>query len=215
MADDERSPEIAAWLEVEPLDDITRRRLVSAALRDTDAGDVEAPALPRRPRTWRWIAAAAAVVVVALGTLAVVTANGGNDQPQAAGPRRTSLSPQVLKVAPDVGNFGNLDEPANLRRLRTALASATAAPSANAAAGAAAGTASADSSTQSRESSAAADRPLDLCGSVFPGGTPLALGSGTIHGRGASVFLVQQVDGARSLEAVLDDPCETVHLGDG
>jgi hypothetical protein len=203
MADDERSPEIAGWLEVEPLDDVTRRRLVSSALRETETADASAPARPSR--TWRWIAAAAALVIVAVGTLAVVSANGGHDENQQATGK--SLSPGGLKVAHDVGNFGDLDKSANLTRLRTALGSATAAPSA------AAPTESADASAQSRESGAAADRPLDLCGSVFPGGTVLALGSGTIDGRHASVFLVQQADGSRSLEAVLDDPCETRHLG--
>src|SRR4029077_20845956 len=78
MADDERSAEIAGGLEVEPLDDVTRRRLVSSALRETETADAPAPGRPSR--TWRWIAAAAALVIVAVGTLAVVSANGGHDE---------------------------------------------------------------------------------------------------------------------------------------
>ena len=208
MADDERSPEVAGWLEVEPLDDVTRRRLVSSALRETEPETADPPAPGRPSRTWRWIAAAAALVIVAVGTLAVVSANSGHDEQQQA-TTGTSRSPEALKIAHDVGDFGDLDKSANLTRLRTALASATARPSA----GAAAPSESADSSAQSREAGAAAGRPLDLCGSVFPGGTVLALGSGSIDGRHASVFLVQQADGSRSFEAVLDDPCETRHLG--
>ena len=75
--DDLRDDRLAALLAVEPLDDVTRRRLVRTAL-DGDAPAAGAPASGRRPRAW-WAAAAAAVVVaIAAGT--VVLASGGGDE---------------------------------------------------------------------------------------------------------------------------------------
>lgn len=207
MADHERDPVIAARLPVEPLDEVTRRRLVATALRESEA--LAAP--PSRPsRAWQWVAAAAAIVVLMVGGLALLTAGGGHDEPQASRDRSITASPEGLKVTPDVGDFGDLGQAANLDRLRSALDSnsrAPAAPSAEASTPQAAGDAAGSTSD-----AGAAKRSLDLCASSFPGGAVLALGSGTIDGRTATVFLVQQADGSRSLEAVLDDPCETRRL---
>jgi hypothetical protein len=231
MADDDRSPEgpdpqVGAWLEVEPLDDVTRRRLVSTAMRETAIPETAIPetampetAMPetggaetRRPsRTWRWIAAAAAVVVVAVGTVAVVTANGGHDEPQATGDRSTALAPkalaQELAAAPDVGDFGNLDHAKTLAALRAALgrsfASSAAAPQA------AAGSAN-DSSRSST--------PTPTSGNGCPRGvigTVVAQGSGTLDGRPVTVLLIEGADGARSLDAMFLDSCEIRDLGSG
>ena len=65
MADDERpdarDPRVAGWLEVEPLDDVTRRRLVSTALREPRPPTRRPPdarpgpgggSRPRPPRWW-------------------------------------------------------------------------------------------------------------------------------------------------------------------
>ena len=60
-----RDERLAAWLEPEPLDEVTRRRLVSTAMRET-----------RPSHAFRWIATAAAIVVVLAGGLALVTAGG-------------------------------------------------------------------------------------------------------------------------------------------
>ena len=207
MADDDRDPRIAARLPVEPLDEVTRRRLVATALRESEAS---AAPPPRSSRAWQWVAAAAAIVVLVVGGLALLTAGGGHDEPQASRDRSIAASPEGLKVAPDVGDFGDLGQAANLDRLRSALDSsalASAAPRAEASTPPAAGDAAGSTSDAD-----AAKRSLDLCASSFPGGTILALGSGTIDGRTATVFLVQQADGSRSLEAVLDDPCETRRL---
>jgi hypothetical protein len=207
MADDERSPEIAEWLEVEPLDDAARRRLVSAALRET--GDVDAPSARRpvpapRSRTWRWIAAAAAVVIVAVVTLAVVTADGGNDEQQATRPPSTSLAPEALKDARDVGDFGNLDDPAHVAALRAALdqpSQGSAAP--QAAAGAASGVSRSNAQTA----------PAGCMRGVI--GTVVAQGSGTIGGHPVTVVLLEGAGGARSLDALFQDSCEIRHLGRG
>jgi hypothetical protein len=208
MVDDERSPEIAGWLEVEPLDDVTRRRLVSSALRETEPEIADAPAPGRPSRTWRWIAAAAALVIVAVGTLAVVSANGGHDEEQqAAGDRSTTLAPKAVSAAPNLGDFGNLDDPANLAALRAALTSNSFATSR------AAPDAAGDTATSEQSATAGNSAPPSLCGAVVPDGSILAQATGTIDGRHATVVLIEKADGTRSSEAVLDDPCETRRLG--
>jgi hypothetical protein len=206
MADDERSPEIAGWLEVEPLDEVTRRRLVSSALRETETADAPAPARPSR--TWRWIAAAAALAIVAVGTLAVVSANGGHDEKQqAAGDRSTALAPKAVSAAPNLGDFGNLDDPANLAALRAALTSNSFATSS------AAPEAAGDTATSEQSAAAGNSAPLSSCGAVVPeGGSILAQATGTIDGRHATVVLIEKGDGTRSSDAVLEDPCELRHL---
>ena len=213
MADDERSPEVAAeigaWLEVEPLDDVTRRRLVSSALRETESVDApaDAPAPARPSRTWRWIAAAAALVIVVVGTLAVIMANGGPDKQQAAGDRSTALAPKAVSAAPNLGDFGNLDDPANLAALRAALKANSFAASS------AAPEAAADATTSAQGATAGNGAPLSLCGAVVPeGGSILAQATGTIDGRHATVVLIEKADGTRSSDAVLEDPCELRHL---
>ncbi len=208
MADDERSPEIAGWLEVEPLDDVTRRRLVSSALRETEPATADPPAPARPSRTWRWIAAAAALVIVAVGTLAVVSANGGHDEKQqASGDRSTALAPKAVSAAPNLGDFGNLDDPANLAALRAALTSNSFAASS------AAPEAAGDTAKSEQSATAGNSAPPSLCGAVVPeGGSILAQATGTIDGRHATVVLIEKADGTRSSDAVLEDPCELRHL---
>jgi hypothetical protein len=44
------------------------------------------------------------------------------------------------------------------------------------------------------------------------GGRVVAQGSGTIDGRRATVVLLEDADGTRTFEAVLEDPCEVRQL---
>jgi hypothetical protein len=208
---DARDERLAAWLEPEPLDDVTRRRLVSKAMRVT-----------RSSRSVRWIATAAAIVVVLVGGLALLTARGGNDEHEAATPALTPANPRTTagattqqgadtaapeasasaSAAPapvDVGDFGDLDRAANLTRLRTALeGSGSAFASGKAASGTADGAATALAALPCR------DR--------LPAGTALAIGTGTLDGRAAVVVLTDPGDGTRSIDAVLADPCEVRSL---
>jgi hypothetical protein len=198
MADDDlRDERLAAWLEPEPLDDVTRRRLVSTAMRQS-----------RDSRAGRWIATAAAIVVVLVVGLALITAQGGGDEHEAATPARTpaaaadSASPKALSTVGDVGNFGDLDQPANLAKLRDALGTETSSSTGEAASaapplGAAAG--------------AAADH-LTCSFEVPESGTIVASGSGTVDGRRATVFLSELPDGSRSYDVLVEDPCEQRHL---
>jgi hypothetical protein len=207
MADDARpearDPEVARLLQVEPLDDVTRRRLVSTALREA----VEPAKAPSR--AWRWIAAAAAVVLVGGVTVAVVTAGGGNDEQRASTPVQSpkgaaTRAPQYqnLGAVPDVGDFGNLDQPANMAKVRAALKASSSAPAAS------------DSAAPQAEAAAGASAAVDQqnCGSFLPGGVVTAQATGTLDGRPTVIYLVVHTDGSRSYVAVLDTPCEIRQL---
>ncbi len=75
---------------------------MASALRETETETSDASAAGRPSRTWRWIAAAAALVIVAVGTLAVVSANGGHDeQQQASGDRSIAVAPKAVSAAPN------------------------------------------------------------------------------------------------------------------
>lgn len=204
MADDERAdardPQVATWLEVEPLDDVTRRRLVSTALREGAAPEAPAPARPSK--AWRWIAAAAVIVVVLVAGLALLTANGGHDERQATRRTAAEATPKATEGPRDVGDFGDLDQAANLQALRDALSGsegtrlgAPAVPAPQAATDAA-GSGSFSTSGCSR--------------GVL--GTVLAQGTGTLDGRAVTVVLSRAADGKRSLDAFFRDSCEIRHL---
>jgi hypothetical protein len=208
MADDDRPDarddlpdgEVAAWLAVEPLDEVTRRRLVSTAVRETAAPK------RRRAHALRWIAAAAAIVVLGAGTLAVVTAGGGSQESQTAAPALTpereaaGLAPKSAAdatTAPvEVGDFGDLDDGDNLTRLRAALVSGT------------------STGAPDRSGAVVGSGPTSLsqCAATIPDATVVAQGSGTLDGRPATVVLVEHPDGSRSFEAIVSDPCEARHL---
>jgi len=212
MADDDRDPQVAQWLPVEPLDDVTRRRLVSNALRESEADEPVPPA--RSSRGWQWLTAAAVIVAVLVVGLALLTAGGGNDEEQATKRDRAALSPNAAQATPDVGDFGDLDVPANLARLRSALDAPGAASS-----GAAAPQTTPSGATDSQGGSSAEAAPADgsaevrLCGVTAPdGGRVVAQGTGTLDGRRATVVVLEANDGTRTLEAVLEDPCEVREL---
>ena len=200
MADDDRRDQrISEWLETEPLDDVTRRRLVSTALRER-----------RGPsRALRWIATAAAIVALLVGGLVLFTARGGNDEPRASAPVHTpdkdtgsarssggladAAAPRAAKAAPvDVGDFGDLSRAANRARLRTALER---------------GLAPAAAESQAPSGAGATFSTL-ACRDRLPDGTVTAVARGTPDGRPAIVVLTVLPDGTRSIDAVLSDPCE-------
>jgi hypothetical protein len=222
MADDERpdahgeqrDEEVAGWLEVERLDDVTRRRLVARALAETERDAAAAPALPApaRPtgRVWAWLGAAAVLVVVLVVGLALLSANGGDDSEVATRNDHAAISPKAIDATRDVGDFGDLDEPTNLAALRAALEAPV---SGSAAPQAAAGDTSREFGASDSTTTDAENAPLRLCGITVPdGATAVAQATGTIDGRRATVVLVEAADGTRTLDAVLEDPCETRHL---
>ena len=205
MPDDER-PEIAEWLRVEPLDDVTRRRLVGTALRESEAPGVHER--KRQSRAWQWIGAAAALVVVLVVGLALLSAEGGNDEPQATR-APAAIVPKSELGTTGVGDFGDLDRAANLASLRRALSDrVTGAASSAPAAGAAA----AADSTFGSASGSHSNSSLTCSDDLPHGATIAATGTGTLDGRPTTVLLLRGSDGTLSYEAVLQDPCEVRHL---
>ena len=149
------------------------------------------------------------IVVVLVGALAVFTAQSGNEARLNDAARKPADSGQTQQASPSiaatgspvsVGDFGDLDTPANLRRLRTALEqqrSVLVAPANGGDADSAAG-----AETRSNQLSTL------TCRDQLPAGTIIVVGSGTLDGRRAVVVLTDRGDGSRSIDAVLTEPCE-------
>ncbi len=191
MPDDETSPEahngrderVAALLAVEPLDDVTRRRLVNTAMRTTGTA--------RQAR--RLMAAAVVVVVLVAGAGVVIAVGGGGgsssstaarDKAARALPANGTENEVVAGSARSVGDFGDLGTAANVERLRRAF-DATGDVAANPltptnAAGAPGQTTASDSA--SSDALVNRFRALGCSPSTLPPGTVVALASGTIHG---------------------------------
>ncbi len=212
MPDDDIDPRLAAQLAVEPLDDVTRRRLVRNAL---DAAD-PAPSEPRRARrSAPMLIAAAAIAIVLLGggALVAVLDSDGSTPAAAPTPAHTPVEERSATAAPahpeaqnrrdafanapspvDLGAVGNLSDPAVVASLRVA-GSTSPAPAAAAATGRVA---------------QLLDR-LDgsTCVTI---GTPVALATGRLDGRRALVVVALDAAGKPTIDAVLSDPCEVRRL---
>jgi hypothetical protein len=201
--DDARDERLHELLEVEPLDELTRRRLVTAALRES------APA----SRSRRWVAVAAIVVALVIaGGIALIATRGSNDNAPtalkdqggrtgaAAAPGR---APEGATPPVDAGDFGDLAVAANLARARAALDTA---PSAGATSADRAQSTTAGGPT--RGAALAARLAALSCAGELPKGTVTAVGTGTFGSRAAIVVAKDLPDGTRSADAVLSDPCE-------
>ncbi len=185
---------------VAPLDEVTRRRLVSRAL-----GASAAPArggwTERVP--WRAVAAVLAVVVIA-GGLALSLQRGGESSSSTASRAKSATGATAqpkTAVAPDLGaaralgDLGDVSDP-------TRLAPRVRAAEQLAAAREAGGT---PSSVAAPITPAAA---LGACASALRGlGTIRAIGSGTVDGRAAAVAVGTDRQGHEQAIVVLLDGC--------
>jgi hypothetical protein len=124
---DERDEDLASLLEVPPLDDVTRRRLVSRALDDAGA---QPPALRRARLLVPAAAALLALVLAGVGVFAVVNRDGdGADtarrarDPEATAPSERSpasdgpTSAEAAAGVRDLGELGDVTDARDLRRL--------------------------------------------------------------------------------------------------
>ena len=224
MSDDARDERLGRMLEVEPLDDVSRRRLVRTAMQASE------PATTPR-RTWRLVAAASLVaVVVAGGVTYLATRDTSTTQPtalpgaHAKGEGTASVAPSAAAPAgandsqraekpsldasgsvTDLGDFGDLTTNTELNRVRTAF-SASASATGAAGAPSAQSTKSADSSA--RVGSLLSDLRALPCAADLPEGTIVALGRAHFGARDAVVVKTKLPDGSDSLDAVVADPCE-------
>jgi hypothetical protein len=129
---DEHDEELASRLEVPPLDDVTRERLVARAL--DDAG--RRRGAPRLTRLLVPAAAAlVALILVGVGVFALVNRSGDNADtaarsrtPEAASPRERGTAPDASSSAEavtgvrDLGELGDVTDSGKLRRrVRTQL----------------------------------------------------------------------------------------------
>ncbi len=227
MADDDdaRDERLGRLLEVEPLDEVARRRLVSTAMRSTAA-----PAGTRSgvPAGGRLIAAASvvAILVAGIGYLALrgddgtapsassrrpqattAPVAGSSDQvaptTQAANASDSSAGsesadqPKAASAGPrGLGDVGNLEVAANLDRLRASIS------------GEAFSAAPGERGRRAtpRHSSAGCGR--SSCAAQLPQGTIVAIGTGRFGTRDAIVVATTVADGTTSLDAVVTHPCE-------
>jgi hypothetical protein len=196
---DDRDEELASLLEVPPLDEVTRERLVTRAL--DDAG-------PRRaaPRLTRLLVPAAAalvaLVLVGVGVFVLVNRDGENAgtaarsrTPEAASPSERGSVPDAASSAEaltgvrDLGELGDVTEAGELRqRVRAQLDEAPAPPR--------------------------AVPPLCLERAVAGSPAPTAYGTGTHRDRPVLV-LVLPGTGDRSTLVLLDTrTCQAVSVSD-
>jgi hypothetical protein len=245
--DDARDEELAGQLGVEPLDEFTRRRLVTTALAAAEPASPSGTQSAGGPRAHRLVAAAAIVAVLIAGGIGYLVSRDGDGGTPAASrdvsastaptsaasgsanaggvPEQTkdqALAPSAASApgplsersasdaaAPavrDAGDFGDLRVPANVDRLRAALASSDRAAS---------GFESSDNSATST-GVAPSDRVTALlarlrarpCSNELPAGTVIAVATGRFGTRDAIVVQTQLADGTSSTDAVVAGPCE-------
>jgi len=227
MSDDARDERLGRMLETEPLDDVSRRRLVRTAMQASEP----AMAVTTPRHTWRFVAAASLVALVVAGgvtylatrdtsttqptALAGRHAKGGGTAsvvPSGAAPSGASDSQRVEQPkieasgsVTDLGDFGDVTTNTELNRVRTAF-------SASASASAAAGAPSAQSGTAADSSTLVSSLLSELrarpCAADLPEGTIVALGRARFGTRDAIVVKTKLADGTDSLDAVVADPCE-------
>jgi hypothetical protein len=224
MADDRRDERLAELLDVEPLDELTRRRLVARALEESSPGRADPePAETLRRGRWQPFAAAAAIVVVLVAGLVVLLGGDGSDPPeQALRPSRpaevaprdadsraaspapasrgaSSSAGDVEVEGSGLGDFGDLSQPANrVRAVEAALADRLA------------GSPRTDA-TGDTTAFAAASPAAAACSPV--GATSVvAYGTGTFHDRPALVVVTRRDDGSARVRLVVGDPCEVRDL---
>src|SRR5262245_30470485 len=185
---DARDDELAPLLEVPPLDDETRRRLVSRAVDEVRP----APAPRQRSRVLVPVAAAlVALLLLGVGLFALL--GRGGDSAERAGPARTpnaatprpgsapsdaSSSAEAAAGAHDLGDLGDVSSPDDLRRAVRAQLDAPA-------------------------PSARAVSPPCLARAAAGDPRPQAYGTGTSRGLPVLV-LVFRGDGHRPTEVLLD-----------
>ena len=223
MSDDARDERLAHMLEVEPLDDVSRRRLVRTAIQSSE------PATTPR-RTWRLVAAASLVAVVVAGGVAYLAtrdtsttnptalegrnANGNAGAASPTPPAASAASgvqdngaqssgAPALEAAgnvADLGDLGDLGTTAGLNRARTSFSAA--------ASGAASAESKSTADSSARVASLLSELRASPCAGDLPEGTIVALGRAHFGTRDAIVVKTQQPDGTDSLDAVVTDPCE-------
>jgi hypothetical protein len=190
---DGRDLRVAAWLAVDPLDEVTRGRLVRAALDATESAS--APTRPAR-RLAAAVAVAAALLVILLVGLAVLVPRTEDTRPTAldapagkraagvdAAPESAGASVPAVLVLPSIGDLGDVSTPDRLARAARPRLPPTI-----------------DSTSVTVSGCAVA------AGRAF--GTPTAAGTARIDGRRAVVIVTEQPAGTTAAVAVEGRTCD-------
>jgi hypothetical protein len=193
-------------LDVEPLDELTRRRLVRAAL---DAANDQGSTAPARSRPGRWVAvggALAAAAAAVIGLVVVTESRTPDDVTAARAPAaaaesapggatsdssasRGQGSTALAAATRSLGDLGTLADAAELRRAINR----------------------ADTRTENRSGAAPQKSEADgghCAGTVADAGTPVATGSATWRGRAAEIVVVEQSSGTQIAFVLVPDSCE-------
>jgi hypothetical protein len=218
-ANDARDERMAARLTVEPLDDVTRARLVRNALSAAEPEAApDAQRARRSPAPVRWLAVAAILVVLLAVGVAALVSNGSDSAPTAARDSKTAARPPSrIEVTPNaapqadsqlngnysisavqtLGDLGDVSTAAELRRAVTAALPAHA-QTLDQAERAAVPSASASSDVPKLIPADCPAHPTP------PAGTTIAVGEGTVGGKPVSVSVVERADGTRVAYASRD-----------
>ena len=209
-AADARDERVAGYLAVEPLDDVTRRRLVSTALGSTGGRSTGSA------RRARQLVAAAAIVFVAVAGAGLVVAlqEGPQEEPESltaqAEPRESEDAMADTPLGgsvPDVGEFGELTQQGTVDRLRAALATVATSPVS-------------PQDAAATDKAAEADGELSFstragevgCTPMLPNGVTIAGATGSYDGREVVVVQRESLKGTRVLLAVDIETCAVHRL---
>jgi hypothetical protein len=213
---DVRDEVLAARLAVEPLDDVTRARLVRTAMAASEPGAQDATGgRPGSRSRLRWLAVAAAIVALLAVGLTVVVRDDSGSGPSAARASKAADAPtrsgaqselalgttdQAFSGRSDVQVLGALGDVGTKAKLRKAVANVTPPPEAPAAAVIA----------------VPDDAPLrstisvgcDTAAAVQDLGRPIAVGGGTLRDQPVTVYVVQRPNGTLVAVTISSD-CKT------
>jgi hypothetical protein len=216
----DRDQTVSSWLAVEPLDEVTRARLVRTALAATAAGtaaEPDADSAPGGHRVARLLAVAAALLAVLAVSLAVLLPRDDDTAPTALD--RTEAGAEAERP----GGVGNGSETFSVPAAPDTEAPTAAADQATETLALPDLGALGDVSTSSRlRDAVAATATRDRSGTGTTAvsgcalaaaralGTPTAAGTGTLDGRPATVLAVRRPDGASAAVATRGPSCGRV-----
>ena len=207
---DARDPNLASRLRVEPLDEVTRARLIRTAVQAA-ADDTLQDQRARRTFAARVLAVAAAVAAVVVVSVVLLTRGSDEPRPAALAPSNSASEKATAESASPTSALRD-----------SALASGTAGDAfANQPLTALGPLGEIAKPSVLRDAIAHAERagtttpPTCATTAATSAGTPVAAGTGTVDGEPATVIIVKRTDGGRRAVTVIDATCEqrpTVNL---
>ena len=219
LPDDARDERLAALLQTEPLDDVTRARLVRNAMAASEGSAVpQAGRAHRSSARVRWLAVAAVLVALLAVGVAVVARDDSGSGPTAARAPKAAQPQSGAAESPNVplnrsqldqpfsgsfrvqtlGDLGDVGKKAALRRAVTDVLSPKEAPAA----------AAADRAESTANAAQPQSQTITACPSTELAklGRTIAVGTGTVDGAPVTVYVVERSNGDR-VAVVVDAAC--------